>query len=152
MTLPKMISHASKPYYITGDYEALDLNALHDYLSNVAYWCLGIPIETVQKAWKNSLTFGLMTSGGVMVGGARVVTDKATYAYLADVYILDEHQGQGLGIWLVETIMAHPELQTIRRFLLATSNMHSLYEKFGFSELSQPDMIMEKLGSNYLIR
>ena len=140
------VDHPALPYRLVTSLTDFDMDAVFDYLTNEAYWSKGINRDLVDTAWANSLAFGVMTSNGQQVGAARVVTDQATYGYLADVYILEVHQGQGLGKWMIDHIMKHPDLQMIRRFMLATSNMHSLYEQFGFQPLSNPDIIMEKLG------
>ena len=141
-----MIQHPAKAFSITTDYEAMDMLAVHDFLANHAYWSPGVAFDTICTAWRNSLAFGLLNADGEQVGGARMVTDRATYGYLADVYLLDAYRGQGLGLWMVQTVMAHPELQSVRRFLLATSDMHALYEKCGFTALSSPGKLMEKLS------
>ena len=129
------------PYHISTDPSRLQLAAIHAYLTR-SYWSPGVPQAVVARAIANSLCFGLYL-GDAQVGFARVVTDKATFAYLADVYVLEEHRGQGLSKRLVETIQAHPDLQGLRRVLLATRDAHSLYAQFGFAPLSAPDRMME---------
>jgi GNAT superfamily N-acetyltransferase len=128
-------------YRITTDPEQLDLDAIHAFLSR-SFWAEGIPKETVAKAVRNSLSFGLF-DGADQVGFARVVTDRATYAYLCDVYVLETHRGLGLGKWLIETVMAHPELQGLRRFQLVTRDAHGLYSRHGFEAPTSPDRHME---------
>jgi GNAT superfamily N-acetyltransferase len=128
-------------YEITCDKARLDTGAIHRFLSQ-SYWSPGIPRTIVERAIANSLCFGVLLHQE-QVGFARVVTDGATFAYLADVYILPEHRGMGLGSRLMEQVMGHPDLQGLRRFLLATRDAHSLYAKFGFQPLSRPDRIME---------
>jgi len=128
-------------YRITTDADAMDLDAIHAYLTR-SYWCEGIPREVVAKAIGGSLCFGLFDHGG-QVGFARVVTDRATFAYLCDVYVLEEHRGRGLATWLMEAVVAHPHLQGLRRFLLGTRDAHRLYEKFGFVRLARPEIFME---------
>src|SRR6201989_21918 len=128
-------------YDIGPDPSRLQLDAVHAYLTR-SYWSPGVPREVVARAAANSLCFGIYL-GDAQVGYARVVTDKATFAYLADVYVLEAHRGQGLSKRLVETIQAHPELQGLRRFLLATRDAHGLYAQFGFASLSAPDRLME---------
>jgi GNAT superfamily N-acetyltransferase len=130
-------------YRISTDPAELDLDALHHYLVR-AYWCEGIPRKTVERAVANSLCFALL-HGKAQVGFARVVTDTATFAYLCDVYILEDHRGKGLGKWLMECVMAHKSLQGLRRFSLATRDAHGLYRPFGFRELTKPDSAMEIL-------
>jgi len=126
---------------VSTDPARLDLNAVHSYLIS-AYWCEGIPREIVERALKNSLCFGLF-DGSIQVGLARVVTDYATFAYLCDVYVLETHQGRGLGKWLIECAMAHPQLQGLRRFNLVTRDAHQLYAPFGFKPLAAPARHME---------
>jgi GNAT superfamily N-acetyltransferase len=128
-------------YEITSDKSCLDIGAIHSFLSQT-YWSAGIPREVVERAIANSLCFGAM-SDGEQVGFARVVTDKATFAYLADVYVLPEHRGKGLSRRLMEEIIRHRDLQGLRRMLLATRDAHGLYVKFGFKPLAAPDRIME---------
>jgi GNAT superfamily N-acetyltransferase len=119
-----------------------DVDAIHAYLTR-AYWCEGIPREIVERAVQNSLGFGLF-DGAAQIGFARVVTDYATYAYLCDVYVMESHRGRGLGKWLIECVMAHPQLQSLRRFNLATRDAHGLYERFGFRPLARPESFMER--------
>jgi GNAT superfamily N-acetyltransferase len=130
-------------YSISTDPARLDLDATHAYLVR-AYWCEGIPRQTMERAIANSLCFGLFR-GKDQVGLARVVTDSATFAYLCDVYVLEDHRGKGLAKWLMECVMAHPALQGLRRFSLATRDAHNLYRQFGFRELSKPESMMEIL-------
>jgi len=128
-------------YDISTDLNRLDLAAIHEYLAR-SYWSPGVPENVVARAIANSLCFGIYLDEA-QVGFARVVTDKATFAYLADVYVLEAHRGQGLGKRLVEQIQAHPELQGLRRFMLATRDAHDLYALFGFRPLAAPDRMME---------
>jgi GNAT superfamily N-acetyltransferase len=128
-------------YRITTDADKLDLDAIHAYLSR-SFWAEGIPKETVARSIANSLCFGLFDRGA-QVGFARVVTDRATYAYLCDVYVLESHRGRGLGKWLVETVMAHPDLQGLRRFQLVTRDAHGLYRRHGFETPDHPERQME---------
>jgi len=130
-------------YSISTDPGRLDLDAIHAYLTR-AYWCEGIPRQTLERAITNSLCFGLF-HGKDQVGLARVITDSATYAYLCDVYILEAHRGKGLAKWLMQCVMAHPALQGLRRFTLATRDAQGLYRQFGFRELSKPESKMEIL-------
>ncbi len=128
-------------YTVSTDPSRLQLAAIHAYLTR-SYWSPGVPRQVVARAIANSLCFGVYL-GEAQVGFARVVTDKATFAYLADVYVLEEHRRQGLSKRLVETIQAHPDLQGLRRFLLATRDAHGLYAQFGFAPLAAPDRMME---------
>lgn len=130
-------------YRISTDPAHFDLDAIHAYLVR-AYWSQGIPRKTVERAVANSLCFAVL-HGKAQIGFARVVTDSATFAYLCDVYILEEHRGKGLGKWLMECVMGHPGLQGLRRFSLATRDAHVLYRQFGFRDLGNPDAAMEIL-------
>jgi len=130
-------------YLISTDPAQFDLHAIHAYLHR-AYWSQGIPRKTVERAVANSLCFAVL-HGKAQVGFARVVTDSATFAYLCDVYILEDHRGKALGKWLMECVTGHPALQGLRRFSLATRDAHGLYRQFGFRELSNPDVMMEIL-------
>ncbi len=128
-------------YDISCEPARLDLEAIHAFLSQ-SYGSPGIPRAVVERAIANSLCFGVFHRDR-QVGFARVITDKATFAYLADVYILAEHRGKGLSRRLMEAIVGHPDLQGLRRMLLATRDAHALYAKFGFRPLAAPDRIME---------
>jgi GNAT superfamily N-acetyltransferase len=119
----------------------LDVEAIHAFLTT-SYWSAGISKETVTRALSGSLAFGLYAQGR-QAGLARVVTDRATFAYLCDVYVLPEIRGRGLGRWLMECVMDHPDLQGIRRFSLVTRDAHELYRPLGFRELAAPDRHME---------
>ena len=129
-------------YDISTDPARLQLDAIHATLTR-SYWSPGIPRDVVARAIANSMCFGLY-QGESQVGFARVVTDKASFAYLADVYVLEAHRGQGLSKRLVGEILAHPELQGLRRFLLATADAHGLYAQFGFQALALPQNMMER--------
>ena len=111
------------------------------YLSG-SYWAAGIPLDIVRRSISGSLCFGIFRTG-VQVAFARVITDRATFAYLADVYVVEEHRGRKLAAWLMEAIIAHPDLQGLRRFMLATRDAHGLYAKYGFQSLSRPEAFME---------
>ena len=128
-------------YDISTDPSRLDLDAIHDYLAR-SYWSPGVPKSIVARAIAHSMCFGIYLDDA-QVGFARVITDKATFAYLADVYVLEAHRGQGLSKRLVEQIQAHPELKGLRRFLLATLDAHGLYAQFGFRPLAAPERMME---------
>lgn len=130
-------------YLISTDKMLLNVHVIHNYLSNESYWAKNIPLHIVEASIKNSLCFGIY-SLGEMVGFARLVTDKATFAYLADVFILPSHRGKGLSKWLIETIHAHPQLQTLRRWMLGTLDAHELYKKFGWTALNEPSRFMQK--------
>jgi len=135
-------------YEISVDPARLDLAVIYRYLSEEAYWSPGIPREIVERAVANSLCFGVYTAAGAQVGFARLITDRATYAYLADVFVLSEYRGQGLSKRLMEAIIAHPELQGLRRWMLATRDAHSLYARYGFTPLAKPERVMERHDPN----
>jgi GNAT superfamily N-acetyltransferase len=118
-------------YVISTDPERLDLEAIHAFL-RTAYWSPNVPRDVVERSIAHSLNFGLYDEDGAQVGFARVVTDRAAFGYLADVYVLEPHRGRGLGRWLVETVLAHPDLRGLRRIVLGTADAHSLYERYGF--------------------
>ena len=120
----------------------MSLAAVHAFLTN-SYWAAGIPLETVEHSIRNSLCFGIYR-GNRQVGFARVITDRATFAYLGDVFVLPEYRGQDLSKWMMECIMAHPELQGFRRWSLLTRDAHGLYRQFGFTELKSPQRWMER--------
>lgn len=130
-------------FAISTDRSRLNIDLIHEFLSTSAYWALGRTRETEERSIANSLPFGIYAGSG-QVGFARVITDFATFAYLADVFVLAEFRGAGLSAWLMEVIGEHPELQGLRRWLLATKDAHGLYRKFQFQELQQPDRWMER--------
>ena len=129
-------------FSISTDKSKLDLDVIHNFLSNNSYWAENIPLSVVQKSIDRSFCFGVY-EGEKQVGFARVITDYSTFAYFSDVFILEEYRGLGLGTWLIETIMAHPQLQSLRRWMLATKDAHLLYRQFGFQELKTPEWFME---------
>lgn len=126
---------------VSTDPAKLDVDAVHAFLSR-AYWCVGIPRATVERALRNSVCFGLY-DGNSQVGLARVITDHATFAYLCDVYVLESHRGRGLGKWLIECVMAHTSGLGLRRFNLATRDAHALYAQHGFKPLAHPENHLE---------
>jgi len=128
-------------YLISTDRGKLDRTVIHRFLEG-SYWAKGIPREIVERGIENSLCFGLY-DGERQVGFARIISDFSTFAYLADVFVLESERGRGLGVWLIETIKDHPQLQGLRRWMLATADAHGLYRKFGFTALSRPERIME---------
>lgn len=130
-------------FHISTDRARLDISVIKAFLDR-SYWAAGRPVEVIERSIENSLAFGLYNGDGRQVGFARVITDYATFAWLADVFILEEFRGQGLGKWLIETIIAHPHLQGFRRWVLATKDAHSLYSPFGFQPLKRPERWMER--------
>lgn len=130
-----------RDFRITTSVDDMDLDRIHGFLGD-SYWAKGIPRTSVEKSIRNSLCFGLFR-GKSQIGFARTISDYTTFAYLADVFVLPEYRGQGLAKWLMECIMAHPELQGLRRWLLVTQDAHGLYEKSGFTPLAHPERLME---------
>jgi N-acetylglutamate synthase-like GNAT family acetyltransferase len=128
-------------YTISTDKTTLSLEYIHQYLSGQSYWAKGIPLHTVKRSIEGSMCFGVY-KGAQMVGFARVITDNATFGYLADVFIDETCRGQGLSKWLMEVILAHPDLQGLRRFMLATRDAHGLYRQFNFKELANPEYML----------
>jgi GNAT superfamily N-acetyltransferase len=123
-------------YQISTDKDLLDISIIHNYLSVESYWAKNVPKETVEKSIEHSICFGVYFNKE-QIGFARLVTDKATFAYLADVFILEQHRGRGLSKWLIEVIQSHPELQGLRRWMLGTRDAHGLYEQFGWSVIPE---------------
>ena len=139
----------TREYIISTDRSLLDIRLIHQFLSQESYWAQNIPLDVVQRSIENSLCFGVYCHDQ-QVGFARVITDQATFAYLADVFVLTEHRGKGLSKHLMETISNWPTLQGLRRWMLATRDAHALYNQFGFAALDQPDLIMQrKRGQPY---
>ena len=141
-----MTAESPDGYVASDDPERLDVDAVHAYLMQ-SYWSPGVSRETVERATAHSLCVGLYAPDGQQVGYARVVTDRATFAYLADVYVLEAHRGRGLGRFLVGAVLAHPDLQGLRRGMLATHDAHGLYRRFGFDRLAVPYKYMERVGA-----
>jgi GNAT superfamily N-acetyltransferase len=134
-------------YLVSTDRALLDIPLMHGFLSTQTYWALNRPLELIQKSVDNSLPFGVYKADK-QVGFARVVTDYATFGWLADVFILPAEQGKGLGTWLTECVLAHPDLQGFRRWLLATKDAHEIYRRLGFIELNRPERFMERRDPN----
>jgi GNAT superfamily N-acetyltransferase len=130
------------PYFLSTDPDLLNLSLIHRFLSEESYWAPGVPCEIVERSIANSLCFGLFHESR-QIGFARVVTDRATFAWLGDVFVLDEFRGEGLGKWMIERLLTHPDLQGLRRTLLGTRDAHSLYARFGFTPLVEPSRFLE---------
>lgn len=146
--MSNLIEQQQGDYTISTDPSRLQFEVIYDFLANHSYWAKGISREFVQKQLDSStLHFGLY-HGDRQVGYAQVLTNYTSFAYLGNVFVLEEHRGKGLSKWLMATIMSHPDLQTIRRWLLATRDAHGLYRQFGFTDLNQPHTIMEKFDPN----
>jgi len=129
-------------YAIVEDPARLPVEAIHAYLTE-SYWAHGIPLEIVRRSLQYSVNFCLF-HGDQLAGFGRVVTDRATFGYLGDVFVLEPHRRQGLSKWLMECVLAHPELQGFRRWVLVTRDAHGLYRQFGFDALARPDRYMER--------
>ncbi|MEQ1554287.1 MAG: GNAT family N-acetyltransferase [Ferruginibacter sp.] len=132
-------------YTITTNKQKIDFNFVYNYLSNESYWSKNIPAETVKKSIENSVCFSVFFKDE-QIGFARAITDKATFGYLADVFIIEAHRGKGLSKWLLQTILDNDELQGFRSWMLATKDAHGLYQKFGFKLTNDTTKIMRKQG------
>jgi len=132
-------------FFISTDKSIIDIDTVHHYLCNESYWAKNISLTIVKKTIEGSFCFGVYKKEGtaiIQVGFARVITDKATFGYLADVFILNAYRKKGLGKWMMSTIMGHPELQTLRGWMLSTKDAHALYEQFGFKLLDRSERLM----------
>ena len=130
-------------FTISTDPERLDVDAIVDMLTR-AYWAIGRPRDRTERAIQNSLVFGVY-DGDKQIGVARVVTDYSVFAYLCDVFILEDYRAHGLGKWLLETILEYPDLQEMRRWLLVTNDAHGLYRQYGFAEIGDPEHWMQRI-------
>jgi len=130
-------------FLLSTDKTKLDINLIHKFLSEKSYWAKNITLENVQRSIENSLCFGIYMDKN-QIGFARIISDYSTFAYLADVFIVNDFRGKGLSKWLIENIVNLVELQGLRRWMLATRDAHGLYEQFGFTLLSNPEIIMQK--------
>jgi N-acetylglutamate synthase-like GNAT family acetyltransferase len=138
----KNIEHKKGNYKISTDKSKLDIDVIHGFLHR-SYWAEQIPVETVKKSIENSLCFGVYKNDQ-QVGYGRVISDYATFAYLADVFIIESERGKELSKWLMQCILDHPELQGLRNFCLMTQDAHTLYERFGFKSIPKPQNFMAK--------
>ena len=134
-----------KTITISTDKSALDVSMIHQFLTERSYWAKGRTLETVQRSIANSLCFGVYNEAGKQVAFARVVTDSAVFGWLLDVFVLEDYRGLGIGKQLMEAIVAHPDLKGLKRMGLGTDDAHELYRQYGFTELSKPDNMMERL-------
>lgn len=141
---------AKKGFQISTDQSLLNFELIYRFLDQDSYWAKGVPPEKLRAALANSLCFGVYYYQE-QVGLARVVTDKATFAYLCDVFILPSYRGKGLSKWLMQTVRAYPDLQGLRRWMLATADAHGLYAQFGFSPITRPERWME-IFSPYTVK
>jgi GNAT superfamily N-acetyltransferase len=142
--MPQIIEIYKDNFTISTDPSHLDVDAIADMLTR-AYWASGRPRERTERALDNSLVFGLY-DGDEQIGLARIVSDYAVFAYLCDVFIHEDYRAHGLGKWLMETVMSHPDLQGLRRWVLATHDAHGLYEQYGWTQLENPNNWMEILN------
>ena len=141
--MPEIFESHRDGFVISTDPARLDFDAICDFLTR-AYWAQGRPRAATERAYAHSLVFGLY-AGSRQIGVARVVSDTVIFAYLMDVFIHEEYRGRGLGKWLVETIFSHPDLKNVRRWMLATSDAHELYARYGFKSINDPALWMERL-------
>lgn len=139
-----MTEHRQNGYLISTDPDLLDLDVIHGWISEESYWAPGRSRQTVAASVKASLNFGVYADDGEMVGAARVVTDFATFGWLCDVFVIDEHRGRGLGKALMAAVADHPELAGLQRIILATSDAHQLYARYGFELMANPERWMER--------
>lgn len=129
-------------YRISTDINEMDFDVIYQFIST-SYWAQGIPKTTMRKAIENAFCFAIFDSDNNQIGFARLITDRATFAYLADVFIVEAHRNKGLSKQLVSEIIDHPELQGLRRIMLATRDAHGLYQQFGFEAINAPEMLMQ---------
>lgn len=132
------------PYILSTDRGQLDFAAVHSYLSNQSYWAKGLAPDRLRRSIEHSLTFGVYDDANRQVGFARVVTDTTSVAYMLDVFILPDYQGRGIGSWLVQCILEHPDLVNVKTWMLKTHDAHDVYRKFGFRELEHVEHWMER--------
>jgi GNAT superfamily N-acetyltransferase len=144
------LNAAQPTTYSCAQLRYLDIQLIHSFLSQ-SYWSPNVPLATVEKAVRNSICVGAYTPT-LQVGFARMVTDRATFGYLADVFVLEGHRGQGLCRLMLDALLGHCDLQGLRRLMLATRDAHNLYEKFGFRALKSPDRFMEKHNPNVYLK
>src|SRR5438105_9885885 len=130
---------------LSTDPELLDVNVIHRFIAEESYWAPGVPREVVERAITHSLCFAVYNDGA-QIAFARIVTDHATFAYLADVFVLPQHRGAGIAKWMMEAIIRHPELQGLRRWMLMTAGAHGLYAQYGFAPLKRPERAMERFA------
>lgn len=142
-----LVEHTFGEFLITTDKTKLDIVAIHDFLSKYSGWSNNIPFDRVKTSIENSLNFGLFHNDK-QIGFARIISDFSTIAYLGDIYVLDSYRGQGLSKKLMDTVIEHPNLQGLRRWILLTSTADWLYEKYGFTKLPKPELYMELFDPN----
>ena len=140
---PDIFISVTNNFFISTDKSRLDLGLIKDFLNTESYWAVGRSVERIERSIRNSLCFGVFTDQNEQVGFARVVSDFAVFAWIMDLFILEEYRGKGLSKLLMTEIMAHPDLQGLQRWGLGTNDAHGLYEKFGFRKISKPEIMME---------
>jgi GNAT superfamily N-acetyltransferase len=145
------LEHRHGAYLISDDPARLQIDAIHAYLGR-SYWATGIPREVVERAVRGSLCLGAYDATGAQVGLARFISDFATFCYICDVYVLDEHRGKGVAKAILAMANQHPKLQGLRRWNLVTRDAHELYAPFGFTPIAHPDRYMERLIPNVYLR
>src|SRR6185295_6571318 len=136
------LRHTRSMYTISTDKSRLDVAMIHRYLSEESYWAKDIPLELVERSIENAICFGAY-DGDRQIGFARVVTDRAVFAYVGDVFVLESHRGRGVSKQMMQAIRDHPDLRSLRRWHLLTRDAHALYRQFGFQDLAKPEMHME---------
>jgi GNAT superfamily N-acetyltransferase len=149
--MPTHVVDRRGEFELSTDPARLDRALVHRFLCEQSYWASGVPREVVDRAIEHSLCFGVYRDRA-QAAFARVVSDRATFAYLADVFVLPEWRGDGLGRWMIGVILRHPELQGLRRFLLATKDAHGLYAPFGFAPLANPARFLERFDPDVYAR
>ena len=144
------LTDTEKKITVSTNKKKLDVDMIHAFLSDQSYWAKGIPINLVKKSIRNSICFGVYVEKQ-QVGFARVISDKATFAYIADVFVLEEYRGQGYSSVLMQAITNHKKFQNFRRWMLVTTDAHFLYQKFGFTVVTKPEKFMEKHRPNMYV-
>jgi N-acetylglutamate synthase-like GNAT family acetyltransferase len=139
--MPQILESRRDNFTISTDFDRLDIDTICDFLKR-AYWANTRPRERTERALQNSLVFGLY-EGNRQIGLGRVVSDYSVFAYLCDVFIHEDYRAHGLGKWLIQTIMAHPDLKDVRRWVLVTNDAHGLYQQFGFASIADPEHWMQ---------
>lgn len=149
--MPEPKSWRRGEFTIDTDPARIDLDVVHGFLTS-SYWAQGIPRDVVKRSIEGALCFGIYREGGAQVGFARAITDFATFAYVGDVFVLEPFRGQGLSKWLMECMTGHPDLQGLRRWMLATRDAHGLYRQFGFTEVAHPERWMHRWDPDIYVK
>jgi GNAT superfamily N-acetyltransferase len=147
-SLDLILEHTMGDYLVSSDPEKLDLPFIQHWLANESYWAKDIPFKILERSVQNSFCFGVYHRSGQQVGFGRVITDYTTFAWITDVFIVDEHRGKGLSRLLMASILEHPEMRVVRRWLLGTDLAHGLYRKLGFEDLDHPENFLTRHRSN----